>query len=353
MAPQSWIAETLRLTRQGNLMEATALVRDALGAGARRPQAPAPTPRPRDVIDLVPERVSFGTGRTREDAATARQGGFDALAYHGAGGTLRYHLFRPAKAVAGMPLVVMLHGCTQSPEDFARGTGMNALAEELGFFVAYPQQDTTANPQKCWNWFRPGDQQRDRGEPALLAGVTRAVIAAHDIDPDRVYVAGLSAGGAAAAVMAAEYPDLFAAVGVHSGLPCGAARDVPSALMAMKQGARGAVPSGRAFVPVITFHGDRDTTVAAVNSDEIVRAATQAADVPLRRRVEKGRSPSGRSYARTLHQDPDGITRIEQWTINGAGHAWSGGSTTGTYTDPAGPEASREMLRFFLDHPRR
>ena len=267
---------------------------------------------------------------------------------------MSYMLYRPANAAAGMPLVVMLHGCTQSPEDFARGTGMNSLADELGFLVAYPRQSQSANPQKCWNWFKPGDQQRDRGEPALLAGIARQVIAENRADPERVYVAGLSAGGAAAAIMAAEYPDVFAAVGIHSGLACGAARDLPSAMMAMQRGggAAGAAQAGRRFVPVITFHGDRDATVHEVNSREIVAAASAAAGVPLQVRVEQGRSPSGRSFTRELSVAPDGKVVIEQWTIAGSGHAWSGGHSAGSYTDPSGPEASREMVRFFLDHRR-
>jgi poly(hydroxyalkanoate) depolymerase family esterase len=253
----------------------------------------------------------------------------------------------------GMPLVVMLHGCTQSPEDFARGTDMNRLADAFGFLVAYPQQSQAANPQKCWNWFRPGDQQRDKGEPALLAGITREVIARHGVDADRVYIAGLSAGGAAAAIMASEYPDIYAAVGVHSGLACGAARDLSSALAAMQRGSGKAATAraGGHFVPVITFHGDRDATVHAKNSEEIVAAACAAADVPLSLDIEEG-DRSGRRYRRESHSDPQGTVVIEQWTVSGAGHAWSGGDRAGSYADPKGPDASREMVRFFLERRR-
>lgn len=261
-------------------------------------------------------------------------------------------LYQPADVTSGMPLVVMLHGCTQSPEDFALGTGMNRLADELGFLVAYPRQTPTANQQRCWNWFRPGDQERGRGEPALIAGVARDVIAAEGADGSRVYVAGLSAGGAAAAVMAAAYPDLFAAVGVHSGLACGAARDLPGALSAMRRGTASDVKRGWAgvrFVPLVTFHGDRDRTVHEINARELVAAATAATGVPIQTEVEKGKA-GGRSYTRSLSRDAAGRVLIEQWTVAGAGRAWSGGDSAGSHADAAGPNASREMMRFFLTH---
>jgi len=242
----------------------------------------------------------------------------------------------------------MLHGCTQSPENFARGTDMNRLADELGFLVAYPGQTRTANAQKCWNWFRPDDQQRGKGEPALIAAATQQVIDEHGCDPARVYIAGLPAGGAAAAIMGAAYPDLYAAIGIHSGLACGAARDMPSAFSAMRSGGR---PMGRAdhFVPVITFHGDGDHTVNEINSRHIIAAASRSAD-RLDINTQKGTSLGGRRYTREASSDAQGRVVIEQWTIHGAGHAWSSGARAGSYTDPAGPDASREMVRFFLTH---
>ncbi len=254
-----------------------------------------------------------------------------------------------------VPLIVMLHGCTQSPDDFAAGTGMNAAAEEQTCLVVYPGQTTNANAQKCWKWFSAEDQQRGRGEPSLIAGITRQVMQDYAVDLQRVYVAGLSAGGAAAAVMGETYPDLYAAIGVHSGLACGAARDLPSALAAMKRGS-GAVAHGKAgsgvqrrIVPAIVFHGDRDTTVSPRNGDDVVAQATQ--DVSLRTRVHTGQAPGGHAYSRTVHSDGTGQPMIEQWVIHGAGHAWSGGSTAGSYTDPQGPDATGEMLRFFGEHP--
>ena len=249
-----------------------------------------------------------------------------------------------------LPVVVMLHGCTQDPDDFAAGTRMNDLAEEHLFFVAYPRQPKSANAQKCWNWFNAGDQRRDGVEPSFIAGVALEVVKEFSADPARVYVAGLSAGGAAAAIMAATHPDVFAAVGVHSGLACGAARDMPSAFAAM--GAGGAVrPRGKgAVMPTIVFHGDADRTVNPVNGDHVVAQAAPAGS--LTSVVSTNESAGGVAYTRTVHLDSKGREALEQWVLHGAGHAWSGGSPAGSYVDPRGPDASREMVRFFLAHRR-
>ena len=253
----------------------------------------------------------------------------------------------------------MLHGCTQSPDDFAAGTRMNALAEEHRCLIAYPAQPSAANPSKCWNWFSPDDQQRGRGEPSLIAGITRQILRDHPVDPGRVYVAGLSAGGAAAAILGRAYPDLYAAIGVHSGLACGAASDLPSALTAMRQGGTSAerragdvsaTGGGARIVPTIVLHGDQDTTVHPRNGDEVI-AQAKAAATPLQATVERGQVPGGHAYSRTMYADPAGSALLEHWTIHGAGHAWAGGSSAGSYTDPRGPDAAREMLRFFLEHP--
>lgn len=345
MTLQNSMAEALRRTRSGDLMGATALIRATMNghAGPQAVDEPATV-----TIELTPEQV---TVRPRRAEPAQPNGRFEARRHAGSAGRLDYMLYRPAAAAPGMPLVVMLHGCTQSPEDFALGTGMNQLADELGFLVAYPRQTPAANQQKCWNWFQPGDQERGRGEPALIAGVTRDVIAAEAADPARIYVAGLSAGGAAAAIMADAYPDLFAAVGVHSGLACGSARDLTSALSAMKRGAAAGGTRDRAgasFVPLITFHGDRDRTVHEANARELVAAATASAGVPVRVEAETGEA-GGRTYTRALSRTTDGRVLVERWTVAGAGHAWSGGNPAGSHADAAGPNASREMVRFFLD----
>ncbi len=307
-----------------------------------RPNAPftRPAPQPAEAPPPVPPGARFLAASFANEA-----------------GARPYKLFVPSGYRSRpAPLIVMLHGCTQSPDDFAAGTEMNRLAEANNFLVAYPGQTSAANHAKCWNWFNAGDQQRGRGEPSIIAGITRKVMEDYAVDPRRVYVAGMSAGGAAAAIMAASYPDLFAAIGVHSGLACGAANDVASAFTAMRQGGgRGprstrlpGVPA-RDVVPAIVFHGDRDSTVHCVNGDEIIAHA--ASVLPLTKRVEEGHAPGGHAYHRTLHIDRGGDTVLEQWVVHDQGHAWSGGSPAGSYTDARGPDASAEMLRFFMAHP--
>jgi poly(hydroxyalkanoate) depolymerase family esterase len=242
-----------------------------------------------------------------------------------------------------VPLVVMLHGCGQDPDDFATGTQMNQLAEEMECLVAYPAQSQQANPSRCWNWFSAADQQRDQGEPSIIAGITHTVMHNYRVDAAQVYVAGLSAGGAMATIMGTLYPDLYAAVGVHSGLPFASARDLPSALAAMQGNFGRPIPAGRA-IPIIVFHGDRDTTVHPVNAQELIR---QGAHPHAEVAVEPGAVPNGYSYTRIVHHSGDGTPHAEHWTIHGAGHAWSGGCARGSYTDCKGPDASREMMRFF------
>ena len=417
---QDGMAEAMRLTRAGRLAEATALIQrtlgNPLGSSFGNQAAPEAPPAPsipaeawstlpgagttmRGLTDLpglqdlpglpdlsnLPQislpnmpvgRVSppviepnVAPGPAPDAPATA--GKFVSGSYTNGSGSRGYKLYIPSGPTGQpLPLLVMLHGCTQNAADFAAGTGMNALAESGKFLVVYPEQAQSANMNKCWNWFKTADQQRDRGEPSIVAGITRQISATYLVDDRRIYVAGMSAGAAMAVVMGATYPDLYAAVGVHSGLAYGAAHDMPSAFRAMQQGApdtsgtktsvSGTAVDLTRTVPTIVFHGDRDSTVNQRNGEQVLNqwaganaAATRAAsgDVP-RVTVRQGQVPGGHAYTRSVYRDTDGQPVAEQWTIHGAGHAWAGGSPRGSYTDPRGPNASAEMVRFFLEHPR-
>jgi poly(hydroxyalkanoate) depolymerase family esterase len=264
-------------------------------------------------------------------------------------GKRSFKLFVPENLPDGpSPLIVMLHGCTQDADDFAIGTRMNLLAQDHGCFVLYPIQRSGDNASRCWNWFRPGDQHRSAGEPALLAALTRHVMQQCPIDADRVYVAGLSAGAAMAGILLREFPELFAAAGMHSGLAAGAARDVGSAFAAMQGRAVATELSQeeRSPRPVIIFQGDSDRTVHASNADRIVATHRVGAS-----RTTQG--AAGRPYEVETFERSARHAAAERWLIKGAGHAWSGGDPRGSHTDASGPDASREMLRFFLDNPAR
>jgi poly(hydroxyalkanoate) depolymerase family esterase len=283
------------------------------------------------------------------------QGQFLSRSFSNEAGTRSYKLFIPSDYDGQpCPLVVMLHACTQSADEFARGTRMNRLGGRHTFLVAYPEQSVAANQSKCWNWFNRRDQQRDLGEPSIIAGITRQIAQDCAVDRKRVYVAGMSAGAAACAVLAAAYPDVYAALGVHSGVACGLAYDVSTALTAMNGGED--APAGHfsqlhannhRMIPTIVFHGDRDTTVHPRNADRFVAEAVTA---NLEKRVETGRVLGGRSYTQCIYSDTSGQRMLEQWIVHGSGHAWSGGSPSGSFSDPQGPDASSEMARFFLLH---
>jgi poly(hydroxyalkanoate) depolymerase family esterase len=385
--------EASRLTRAGRLLDATVLLQRVLQSG-RGPGPAAINAGVPPTIDLVPDAVEvtgaeragperpvrarlpdvllrsldrvapsgFEPGASAADIPVPEVGKFLAKSFSNQAGSRAYKLYVPSQYRGQpLPLIVMLHGCTQSPDDFAAGTRMNLRAEVHNCFVAYPEQAASANISKCWNWFRPGDQIRGQGEPALIAGLTRQVMSDYSVDEERVYAAGLSAGAAAAAVLAAAYPDLYAAIGVHSGLACGAANDVPSAFAAMRRSGPMARrrSSGNLYgrggysriVPAIVFHGDQDTTVHPNNGDQVIAQLQETLTTDARLTVEDGQVPGGRAYTRTVHRDAADHSIFEQWVIHGAGHAWSGGSLAGSYTDPQGPDATRETLRFFLDHP--
>lgn len=408
------MGEATQLVRSGQLADATRAIQQTLGAAvARHSNEPTPAsagatplPAPSPAGDEAPRWRSAAAAQEVEDAVVIDRsvptppaeaqpsttprptsnhpkaeppGSFTRVVFTHADARRHphhYHLYVPPGATAGtpMPLVLMLHGCTQNPVDFATGTGMNDAAAPANALVLYPEQPHSANPNGCWNWFRPGDQHRGSGEPALLVAMLKDVMARHPVDAQRVYVAGLSAGGAMAALLGREYPELFAAVGVHSGLQAGAAHNVMGALSAMKNGAKpGAAihPTGDAPAlpppPIIVFHGDADTTVHAHNGEQLVQATLSAlASAPgggqtTVETVHKGQSASGQGYTRKVYalagstpaaDAPPRPTVAEHWLLHGAGHAWAGGHAGGSHTDPRGVSATQEMLRFFMSHPR-
>ncbi len=423
------MAEATRLTRQGRLAEATALIQQTLanpaatrrapeappagepaaprareldppraeepaaprareravprageetgGAGVRYPDPRPPGPRGRTQPTKIPRvwtrRLRAFGGRGTPEAGLAPPhaapprvpaGRFDAHSYANAAGTRGYRLYVPAGYTGDpVPLVVMLHGGTQDAGTFAAATGMNDLAERETFLVAYPEQPRSANPGQYWNWFTPRHQRRGAGEPSLIAGITGQVMDDNAVEAGRVYVAGFSAGGAMAAVMAAAYPDLYAAAGVHSGVAYAAAGDLRSAYAAMKRGAKPRPRPPTPALPLIVFHGDRDATVAPGNAADLIDDALAgrpdlplgATDLPLGRPptgvTSRGQVPGGHAYTRVCYHHPGGGTLAERWTVHQSGHSWSGGAPRESYTDPRGPDASAEFIRFFNEHP--
>jgi poly(hydroxyalkanoate) depolymerase family esterase len=372
---QQLMSQATRLTRSGNLAAATAAIQAALMGVQPTAASAAPRYDEADVIDVEAREVPASSPSASSPAAApspARDDGaaptskpthrapgesyatkgdfFTAGSFRNSAGQRAYKLYVPP-GVNGQarPLVVMLHGCTQDADDFAAGTAMNEAAREQGFYVLYPVQPRETNPQKCWNWFKHNHQQAGKGEPSILADMTRHVIAEYGIDTRRVYVAGLSAGGAMAAILANTYPQLYAAAGVHSGLAAGAAKDLPSALSAMKgigvqPGAVSSTP-----VPTIVFHGDRDATVHPSNAGAVV-AASAGADARVQSQRVSGAN-QGRDSTKRVYTNAQGKVVAEYWEVHGAGHAWAGGSPKGSYTDLSGPDATQEMLRFFFEHP--
>ena len=369
------LQDATHLTQSGRLAQATQALQRGLGAGLAGSLGDKITSKLADtlrsalaglatkgrspaadgvVIDGCVTEVGPTPGAAANDSTNPGQ--FTSGSHSHAGLTRAYKLYTPPGADSGKtsrPLLVMLHGCTQNPDDFAAGTGMNTLAQQHGVWVLYPAQSAEANPQRCWNWFKHNHQQRDRGEAGWIASLTQTLLAQLPIDPARVWIAGLSAGGAMAASVAAAYPELYAAVGVHSGLAAGAASGLPQALQAMRSGS-GATPAAAAVaIPTIVFHGAQDSTVHPRNGEQVIASvlqAGQAAGLPPAT-TEQGVAPGGRRYSRSIQRRADGQALTEHWLVAGAGHAWSGGQPSGSYTDGSGPDASAEMLRFFLGQP--
>jgi poly(hydroxyalkanoate) depolymerase family esterase len=273
-------------------------------------------------------------------------------------GSLGYKLYLSSELHKQPPLFVMLHGATQSASDFASGTRMHEVVEECGGVTLFPEQPRSAHPQACWNWYDTRHQFAEEGEPAMLAGLTRKIIRDYGVDRRRVYVAGMSAGGAMAVILGQAYPELYAAVGVHSGVPSGIASDLMSALRVMTSGppddcnwATAQRASSRSSIPTIVFHGDRDRMVNPRNAQAVLaqahggRAVIDGND----KRTAQTLLPGAREVTLTKHSRHGEHPDAELWMVHGVGHAWTGGSPRGSYTDESGPNASQEMRRFFLN----
>jgi poly(hydroxyalkanoate) depolymerase family esterase len=340
-------------TRSAALQGVTATIQNALAAAGITQQLPRADSSSRAMPETraaFPWTDAVQRKPSPVDAEPANEpllGRFIERSFGNAAGSRNYKLYVPT-CYSGepMPLLLMLHGCKQNPDDFAAGTRMNELAQQHGFLVAYPEQTRAANGSNCWNWFQPPHQGRG-GEPSILAGIVGDVALHYRIDSRRVFAAGLSAGAAMAVILGEAYPEIFAAVGAHSGLPLGAAHDVASAFAAMHGGAPAhAAASARlsSGVATIVVHGDQDKTVAVANASAIVGQAVGAnAGSKLQRETI-----TLAGSTRTIYRDAAGRARVEQWLVHGGGHAWSGGSTKGSFTQPSGPDASAEMVRFFL-----
>jgi poly(hydroxyalkanoate) depolymerase family esterase len=312
-----------------------------------------------DTVPLPPP-ATLPQGRSAAAPGAGRVSGRRALV----------HVPRRLDPVTPAPLLCMLHGCTQDPITFAAATLMNDTADRHRFVVAYPGQDRGENPQGCWNWFLPEHQRRGAGEPAAIARIVRDLIETNSrctIDPGRVFVAGLSSGGAMAAILAACYPDLFAAVAVHSGLAYGSATDMASAFDVMARGGGNADAQGRAAhaamgdhsrpVPSMVIHGSADPTVAPANGIHVLRqsmtanhlAAPETCDHDVARPTTSWRAEvdGGHPYTRRRWTDERGALMHELLEIGGLGHAWSGGAAGGSHTDPRGPSATEAIWTFF------
>jgi poly(hydroxyalkanoate) depolymerase family esterase len=343
---------------RGGAAKAEPVVGDTLGLVDTHSERALHVGRLFKLAHISTERV-----KAKQKPAAKTNAQWLSKSFRNADGQRDYRVYIPSTYHGqALPLVIMLHGANQDAEDFSAGTQMNSVAEVEQYIVAYPEQPISASLMKCWNWFKPLDQLRGSGEPSMIAGITHEVIKTYNVDSDRVYIAGLSAGGAMAVVLAETYPELYAAAGIHSGLAYGVADNPFSALAAMTDGLRktrerpvvdGITPLPP--VPLIVFHGDKDRIVHPSNSDALMTVNAPSADrhgeaadeAGWLVATDSGQVHDGHSYTRTVFRDSTGKTLGEQWLVHELGHAWSGGNSAGAYTDGRGPDASRQMIRFF------
>jgi poly(hydroxyalkanoate) depolymerase family esterase len=284
--------------------------------------------------------------------------------YESEHGVRSYRLYVPAgPGRTARPLVVMLHGCAQTAAELATAGRLDSLGAEFGALVLLPEQPATANPLRCWNWFVPAHQARDAGEPAIIAGLTRHIAREHGADAERVVLGGLSAGGAMAVLTGLAYPDLYAAIGTHSGVGWRVAGDVPGAFAAMRGGGVDAAAQARAahaamgararVVPVIAIHGAADTVAHPTATDGLVAqlAALHRLVAPgAELRADTSRMEAGGYPVEVRRYTAGGRVVLEHWVVAGLAHALSGGDSAARWTDARGPDAAREMLRFMLSH---
>ena len=334
-------AEHVPVAHIPTLQFPTAQIRPSTVPEIREMLQPSPAP-------IVPHVVADSRPGTFTDGDFA----FNGKTHH-------YKLFVPGAAASSpRAMVVLLHGCTQDPDDFALGTDMNDIAGAAGWVVLYPAQSARANHTKCWNWFKSGVEP-GAGEPMWIAALTQRIQYEQHIDSDRTFIAGLSAGAAMAVLTAELHPELFKGVGVHSGLAAHVAANVMEALSVMKHGPRArqkrfystGSTASNPIIPVIVFHGDADKTVDLENADQVIdvaiaRAKQAEPGLVVNESENKG-AANGTSFTQVIYTGTANRPIAEYWRLHGAGHAWSGGNDRGSHTSASGPSASAEFLRFF------
>jgi poly(hydroxyalkanoate) depolymerase family esterase len=325
------------------------------------PGNPTPTPTPPATPTPTPTPPPGG-------GATPGKGTSFSGTYTNAAGSRAYRGYVPSTYKAGtpVPLLVVLHGCTESADVFRQLTRFDELAEAKGFLVVFPEQPKSANNQNCWNFFQDAQTHRGTGEPSLIAGITDWVGQHYSVDSHRIYVAGLSAGGAMASVMAATYPDVYAAIGIGSGCEyaatatCAGYKSADPAAAA--QAAYKEMGTRARAMPVISFSGDKDTTVPPVNADQLLQqwqltadladdGATNGSVLSKPTSTISGQVPNGLSYTVRSYGDAQTNELVQYWVVNGMSHAWSGGCSCQPYAEPKGPDATAAMYAFFVKHP--